>query len=68
MFRFVVVRVGGDRPLAEDITSETFLRALRGISSARDQGRDVGAWLHVIARNLVADHVKSSRYRRESLR
>ncbi|MGH3913061.1 MAG: sigma-70 family RNA polymerase sigma factor [Pseudonocardiaceae bacterium] len=64
VFRFVLFRVG-DRPLAEDITSETFLRALRRISSVSYQGRDVGAWFVTIARNLVLDHVKSSRYRLE---
>jgi RNA polymerase sigma-70 factor (ECF subfamily) len=64
VFRFILFRVG-DRPLAEDLTSETFLRALRRISSVSYQGRDVGAWFVTIARNLVLDHVKSSRYRLE---
>jgi len=64
VFRFILFRVG-DRPLAEDLTSETFLRALRRISSVTYQGRDVGAWFVTIARNLVLDHVKSSRYRLE---
>ena len=64
VFRYVLSRVG-DRALAEDLTSETFLRALRRISSVSDQGRDVGAWFVTIARNLVLDHVKSSRYRLE---
>lgn len=62
--RFVLSRTG-DRPLAEDLTSETFLRALRRIESVSDQGRDVGAWFTTIARNLTVDHVKSSRYRLE---
>lgn len=64
VFRYVLFRVG-DRTLAEDVTSETFLRALRSISSVSYQGRDVGAWFVTIARNLVLDHVKSSRYRLE---
>ncbi|MGH3433099.1 MAG: sigma-70 family RNA polymerase sigma factor [Thermocrispum sp.] len=64
VYRYVLFRVG-DRELAEDVTSETFLRALRRISSVSYQGRDVGAWFVTIARNLVLDHVKSSRYRRE---
>jgi RNA polymerase sigma-70 factor (ECF subfamily) len=64
VFRYVLFRVG-DRSLAEDLTSETFLRALRRISSVSYQGRDVGAWFVTIARNLVLDHVKSSRYRLE---
>ncbi|MDQ3153483.1 MAG: RNA polymerase sigma factor [Actinomycetota bacterium] len=64
VFRFVLYRVA-DRSLAEDLTSETFLRALRRISTVSYQGRDVGAWFVTIARNLVLDHVKSSRYRLE---
>ena len=62
--RYLVHRVG-DRALAEDFTSETFVRALRRIDSLSFQGRDVGAWLVTIARNIVRDHVKSSRFRLE---
>jgi RNA polymerase sigma-70 factor (TIGR02952 family) len=62
--RYVYARVG-DRALAEDVTSETFVRALRRIDSLSFQGRDVGAWLVTIARNIVRDHVKSSRFRLE---
>jgi RNA polymerase sigma-70 factor (TIGR02952 family) len=62
--RYVYHRVG-DRATAEDITSETFVRALRRIDSLSFQGRDVGAWLVTIARNIILDHVKSSRYRLE---
>jgi RNA polymerase sigma-70 factor (ECF subfamily) len=64
VFRFLLHRVG-DRPTAEDFTSETFVRALRRIDSLTFQGRDVGAWLITIARNIVLDHVKSSRFRLE---
>jgi len=62
--RFVLSRTG-DRLLAEDLTSETFLRALRRIDSVTDQGRDVGAWLTVIARNLIIDDHKSVRFQQE---
>jgi RNA polymerase sigma-70 factor (ECF subfamily) len=62
--RYVVYRVN-NHALAEDLTSETFLRALRRISSYTWQGRDFGAWLVTIARNLIADHYKSSRYKLE---
>ena len=65
VFRYVFYRVG-DRGLAEDLTSETFLRALRRIGSFTYQGRDIGAWLVTIARNLILDHVKSARSRLES--
>lgn len=65
VFRVVLSRVR-DHSLAEDLTSETFLRALRGIEGVSEQGR-VGAWLVTIAGNLVRDHYKSSRYQRERL-
>jgi RNA polymerase sigma-70 factor (ECF subfamily) len=64
IYRYVYYRVGS-RQLAEDLTSETFLRALRSMGSFTWQGRDFGAWLVTIARNLVADHFKSSRTRLE---
>ncbi|WP_340684899.1 sigma-70 family RNA polymerase sigma factor [Amycolatopsis coloradensis] len=64
VYRYVLFRLG-DRDLAEDVTSETFLRALRRITSVSYQGRDVGAWFVTIARNIILDHVKSSRFRLE---
>jgi RNA polymerase sigma-70 factor (TIGR02952 family) len=62
--RYAYHRVG-DRATAEDVTSETFVRALRRIDSLSFQGRDVGAWLVTIARNIILDQVKSSRFRLE---
>jgi RNA polymerase sigma-70 factor (ECF subfamily) len=64
VYRYVQYRVA-NATLAEDLTSETFLRALRRITSYTWQGRDFGAWLVTIARNLIADHFKSGRYRME---
>jgi RNA polymerase sigma-70 factor, ECF subfamily len=64
IYRYIYYRIG-DRPLAEDFTSETFLRALRRIGAITYQGRDVGAWFITIARNIVLDHLKSARHRLE---
>jgi len=64
VFRFIYFRVN-DRSLAEDFTSETFLRALRRIGTISYQGRDIGAWFITIARNIVLDHMKSARHRLE---
>ncbi len=64
VFRYVSWRIA-DRQLAEDLTADTFVRALRRIGSVTYQGRDIGAWLIRIARNLVLDHVKRSRTRLE---
>ena len=64
VYRFIYYRVGSVA-LAEDIAAETFFRALRSMSSFRWQGKDFGAWLMTIARNLTADHYKSGRTRLE---
>lgn len=56
-----------DPALAEDLASETFLRALLNIHSLRDIGRDVSAWLTTIARNLANDVFRSARHRAEFL-
>ncbi len=64
VYRYVYFRIY-DKHLAEDFASETFTRALRRIDSVTFQGRDVGAWLITIARNIIRDHVKSSRFKLE---
>jgi RNA polymerase sigma-70 factor (ECF subfamily) len=67
VYRYVAHRVGGDKHLAEDLTSNVFVRALTALRRFHWQGRDLSAWLLTIARHLVADHYKSSRYRLEQL-
>jgi RNA polymerase sigma-70 factor, ECF subfamily len=62
--RYAYARLG-NRTLAEDVTSETFLRAWRRIGTVSYRGRDVGAWFVTIARNLTLDHLKSGRHRYE---
>ena len=64
VYRYVYYRVGNPS-LAEDLTSEAFFRALRSLGSFTWQGKDFGAWLTTIARNLTADHFKSGRSRLE---
>lgn len=53
----------GNHALAEDVTSETFLRALRSIQSVHYSGKELRAWLITIARNLVIDTMRSSWHR-----
>jgi RNA polymerase sigma-70 factor (ECF subfamily) len=64
VYRYVYVRVGSAH-VAEDLTSETFLRALRRMDSFSWQGRDIAAWFITIARNLITDNAKSARFRLE---
>ena len=64
VYRFLYYRLGSV-VVAEDLTSETFFRALRSMPSFTWQGKDFGAWLMTIARNLTMDHFKSSKTRLE---
>jgi RNA polymerase sigma-70 factor, ECF subfamily len=64
VYRFLFYRTRSTQ-LAEDLTSETFFRALRSMNSFRWQGKDFGAWLMTIARNLCTDHFKAGRTRLE---
>ncbi|HJQ05324.1 MAG TPA: sigma-70 family RNA polymerase sigma factor [Nocardioides sp.] len=64
VYRFLYYRTRS-AVVAEDLTSETFFRALRNMSSFRWQGKDFGAWLMTIARNLATDHFKAGRTRLE---
>lgn len=64
VYRFIAARVSS-RHLAEDLTSETFTRALRSIGSFRWREVDFGAWLTTIARNLITDYYRSCQHRRE---
>lgn len=59
VYRYLVRRLNGDPHLADDLTSETFARALTRISSYQDMGRPFVAWLLTIAGNLAADYYKS---------
>jgi RNA polymerase sigma-70 factor (ECF subfamily) len=54
--------LGGDWPLAQDLTQETFLRVLRQ-RDCRGQ-RPFKPWLYAIATNLARDHFKSATNRR----
>lgn len=64
VYRFLYYRTRSVQT-AEDLTSETFFRALRNMAGFRWQGKDFGAWLMTIARNLATDHFKAGRTRLE---
>jgi len=67
LFGYILLRVGGRRELAEDITSETFVRALRGLPGVRRTANPFAAWLYAIARNVLVDHYKRASTRFEQL-
>lgn len=65
VFKYIRFRTGNEQ-LAEDLTADTFYRALKKLPDLTWQGKDIGAWLTTIARNLVIDHFKSSRVKLET--
>ncbi|WP_301182491.1 sigma-70 family RNA polymerase sigma factor [Subtercola boreus] len=62
--RRFVVRLTGDRQLAEDVVQETLLRAWRNPDVLRND-RSRRSWLFTVARNLVIDDWRSARARNE---
>jgi RNA polymerase sigma-70 factor (ECF subfamily) len=51
----------GSRPDAEDLTQQTFERALRAWERYDESRASPSTWLMAIARNLLVDHLRSSR-------
>ncbi len=49
------------KEVAEDLTSQTFYKALKNIQSV-DTGRPFGGWLYTIAGNSVIDHYRRDRH------
>ncbi|MFD9126456.1 RNA polymerase sigma factor [Kitasatospora sp. NPDC059571] len=61
-----LTRRTGNRALAEDLTQDTFVRAMACIGGYRWTGKDMGAWIITIARNIMFDHDKRRATRSES--
>ena len=59
LYRFVARRAGGARELAEDVTQETYLRAVAHWRKRRP--REPLAWLQTVARNLLINHYRRRR-------
>jgi RNA polymerase sigma-70 factor, ECF subfamily len=59
VYAFVARRVR-DRTEAEDVVSEVFYKALKGIDGYEERGVPFVAWLYTIARNVVHDRARQS--------
>lgn len=59
IWRFVYVRVKGDKHLAEDIVSETALALIKAVGEDKEI-EDPGAWMRTVAQNKVMDHFRSA--------
>lgn len=62
VFRFLRSRLDSHHD-AEDLAADVYLRARPRIATLRRASGSPAAWLITIARNLLADHYKSSRHR-----
>ena len=59
IYRLVKAKLG-DGLLAEDVSQETFLKALRQLGSM-DDDFNFGGWIHTVARNLCYDELRRRR-------
>jgi RNA polymerase sigma-70 factor (ECF subfamily) len=62
IYRYISYRVDSDS-LAEDLTSEVFVRMVQRLPHYQDTGAPFGAWLYRIAATQVADHYRQKRHR-----
>src|SRR5690606_10260925 len=53
--RGLLLRLAGDRPLADDLAQEAFLRAYRGLAGFEGRAR-FSTWLYRIAYNVYLNH------------
>jgi len=54
IYRFIYARVG-NRPDAEDLTAQVFVRAVEQLDTGREPGQ-IAAWLYRVAHNATADY------------
>jgi RNA polymerase sigma-70 factor (ECF subfamily) len=54
IYRFIYARVG-NRPDAEDLTAQVFMRAVEQLDTSRDHGQIV-SWLYRVSQNAISDY------------
>lgn len=66
VFRFIYYRIQ-DRPRAEDLANEVFIRMLENVAKFRPGGEDAAlaltGWIFTIARNIIIDDYRRQRSR-----
>ena len=59
------MRLTGDSARAEDVVQETLLRGWQHPEVTDDNARSARAWLFTVARNMIIDERRTSRFRNE---
>lgn len=65
LMRYVLRLTNGDRQFAEDVVQESLLRLWKKPEVLEQPSESARAWLFTVARNVVIDDRRSSRYSRE---
>ena len=59
IYNYFLYRVGFDKSLAEDLTSEVFIKALKNFKNF-DIEKKFQSWIYMIAHNHLVNHYKTS--------
>lgn len=59
IYRYMYYRIY-DHQVAEDLTSDVFIRMIKSLPRYRPQGIPFQAWLYRIAHNLLIDHIRKN--------
>lgn len=59
IFNYIFYRVG-DSDLADDLTSDVFVKMVDKYDEDARNGRPIAPWLYAIARNLITDHYRKA--------
>lgn len=62
----LIRKIVGDRDLAEDLTQDTFIKAIKALDRYRP-GTNLSAWIMKIANNTALDHARTRQVETESL-
>jgi len=61
VYKYCFFRVGQNKEIAEDITSEVFVKAVENFNSFEYKNKPFVVWLYSIAHNLICDHFRSKK-------
>lgn len=66
LFKFVLIKVG-NKPQAEDILQDVFIKAWQALPKFKTEGGNLNAWLYRIATNSITDYYRKLYRKPEAL-